>query len=357
MGCRFKNLWVENMATIYEVSELAGVSLATVSRVMNESGRVSAKTRQKVLSAMAALNYRPNSIAQSLASRRSNCVGVLVSELRGPIFGAMVSAIEEELTQYGKTAIFAVGHSDKAREKAGIEFLASRNCDALILHVEAMTDQDLVDQAVGTTPYVVINRNIKGLEKRCISLNNERGGYEATKLLLEMGHRNIAYISGPLSWGDASARFAGHQGALAESGIHFDEQLMIEGDYHETGGSGAMERLFREGREFSAVVCANDEMASGAMDVIHTRGLSIPDDISVVGFDNVRWACFLYPKLTTINNPVHEMGQMSARWVLKNVYEENGLEIQNVFEPTRVHRASAGPAKIESTHAASEYTG
>ena len=120
------------MATIYEVSELAGVSLATVSRVMNNSGRVSPKTRKKVLSAMESLNYQPNTIAQSLASKRSNCVGVLVSELHGPIFGALVSSIEQELRQAGKFTIFAVGHSDEAKEKEGINFLISRNCDALI---------------------------------------------------------------------------------------------------------------------------------------------------------------------------------------------------------------------------------
>ena len=129
------------MATIYEVSDLAGVSLATVSRVMNNSGRVSEKTRQKVLSAMAELNYRPNSIAQSLASNRSNCVGVLVSEVYGPFFGTMLSAIESELRLAGKHTIFAAGHSDAETELENIRFLISRNCDSLILHVESLTDE------------------------------------------------------------------------------------------------------------------------------------------------------------------------------------------------------------------------
>jgi len=331
------------MATIYEVSELAGVSLATVSRVMNNSGRVSPKTRQKVLSAMEALEYRPNSVAQSLASGRSNCVGVLFSELHGPIFGAMVSAIEEELTKAGKTAIFAVGHSIRDKEKAGINALAKRNCDALILHVEAMTDQDLLEQKASGVPYVIINRRVKGLEESCITVDNERGGYEATTLLLEMGHRNIAYISGPLSWGDARARLAGHRRALTEYKVSFDESLMVEGDYHESGGSSAMQQLFAQDKAFSAVVCANDEMAAGVMDVIRSRGLSIPEDISVVGFDNARWSRYLFPKLTTINYPVREIGGMAARWVLKNVYAEESAEIQCVFEPSRVTRESAGP--------------
>ena len=331
------------MATIYEVSKLAGVSLATVSRVMNNSGRVSPKTRKKVLLAMKSLNYQPNTIAQSLASRRSNCVGVLVSELHGPIFGALVSSIEEELRLAGKFTIFAVGHSDEVKEKEGINFLISRNCDALILHLEAIADDYLLEQKDSVIPFVIINRNVQGLEGNCISLNNEQGGYEATKLLLELGHRDIAYISGPATWGDSSARLAGHKRALAEFDINFDEQLTIEGDYLVLGGNRAMKQLFERGIQFSAVICANDEMAVGALDVIRERGLSIPDDISVVGYDNVRWAPFLSPKLTTVNNPIRDMGRMAARWVLKNVYNEDKLTIQTIFEPEIVARESAGP--------------
>ena len=331
------------MATIYEVSKLAGVSLATVSRVMNNSGRVSPKTRKKVLLAMKSLNYQPNTIAQSLASRRSNCVGVLVSELHGPIFGALVSSIEEELRLAGKFTILAVGHSDEVKEKEGINFLISRNCDALILHLEAIADDYLLEQKNSVIPFVIINRNVQGLEGNCISLNNEQGGYEATKLLLDLGHRDIAYISGPVTWGDSIARLAGHKRALAEFNINFDEQLTIEGDYLVLGGNRAMKQLFERGIQFSAVICANDEMAVGALDVIRERGLSIPDDISVVGYDNVRWAPFLSPKLTTVNNPIRDMGRMAARWVLKNVYNEDKLTIQTIFEPEIVARESAGP--------------
>ena len=331
------------MATIYEVSELAGVSLATVSRVMNNSGRVSPKTRQKVVSAMHELNYLPNSIAQSLASRRSNCVGVLVSELHGPIFGAMVSAIEEELRRAGKFVFFAAGHSEESKEKEGINFLTSRNCDALIMHVESLSDHDLLELKKSETPFVLINRRIYGLEDRCISLNNEEGGYQATKLLLDQGHRQIAYISGPLKWGDANARLMGHKRALAEFAVKFDDALMVEGNYLVPGGSKAMEQLFEQGAQFSAVVCANDEMAVGAIEAIRARNLSIPQDLSVVGFDNVRWAPFLSPKLTTVDNPVGAMGAAAAQWVLKNVYEDDSLEIQTIFEPTLFERESAGP--------------
>ncbi|MEX2124102.1 MAG: LacI family DNA-binding transcriptional regulator [Woeseia sp.] len=331
------------MATIYEVSTLAGVSLATVSRVMNNSAHVTDKTRQKVLSAMAELGYRPNSIAQSLASNRSNSVGILVPELHGPFFSTILSGIEAELRGARKHVIITVGHSDKEKEIDGIEFLMSRNCDALILHVDAVSDPWLVELSAGSTPIVLINRSIPAMASNCINLDNEHGGYVATKSLLELGHRDIAYISGPQWKKDANERLVGHKKALSEYGVRFNKNLMFEGDFHESGGSKGMAQLLQTGIRFSAVICGNDDMAAGAMDVARENGLAIPDDVSVVGFDNVNFAHFTYPKLSTVDYPMNDMGQMAARWVLKNVYEQGGLEIQNTFRPELISRASTGP--------------
>jgi LacI family transcriptional regulator len=328
------------MATIYEVSELAGVSLATVSRVMNDSGRVSRKTTDKVLAAMKQLDYQPNSVAQSLASNRSNCVGVLVSEVTGPVFAAMLGGIESELREAGKFTIFATGHTDKDKEREGIRFMIGRNCDALILHVEALSDDYLIENQDGATPFVIINRSVGGLEDRCIVLDNEKGGYLATRSVIERGHRDIAYISGPLDWGDASERFDGHRRALREAGIEFDETLLVEGDYHEAGGGRALYGLLQSGTPFTAVVCGNDEMAAGAMETARAQALRIPEELSIVGFDNAPLCSYLYPKLSTVNYPVADMGRMAARWVLKNVYEQDSGDIQTLFQPRFVTRAS-----------------
>jgi LacI family transcriptional regulator len=336
----------EFMATIYEVSKLAGVSLATVSRVMNDPGKVSENTQRKVLAAMEQLDYQPNTIAQSLASSRSNCVGVLVSELHGPIFGAMVSSIEKQMRQAGKFTIFTAGHSDAATERRGIEFLTGRKCDALILHVEALHNEFFIERRDSLLPFILLNRFATGLEENCISLNNELGGYQATRMLLDLGHRRIAYISGPLAWSDANARLIGHRRALAEERIEFEDDLLVESDYHESGGVRAMKQLLELNTPITAVVCGNDEMAVGAMEVIRNSGQTIPDDISVVGFDNVRWSKFLYPKLTTVDNPVAEMSQMAARWVLNNVYRHPQADLQHVFHPRLITRDSAAaPAK------------
>lgn len=333
------------MANIYEVAELAGVSLATVSRVINPGAKVSDKTRQKVLAAMEQLGYKPNSIAQSLATRSSNAVGVLVSELYGPFFGAMLSTIEKSFKAAGKFVLVAAGHSDEAQERDAIRFLVSRNCDALIVHVEALPDRFLVEHDHEKTPLIVMNRKVRGLADRCFSLDNELGGYLATQHLLKLKHKRIAYISGPMGFVDAQQRLAGHRRALDEAGVKQDECLFHEGDYHETGGQEALNALFARGKPFTAVVCANDDMAAGAMAAAHERGLELPRQLSIVGFDDSPISRYVYPKLTTIHYPITDMADMASRWVLKHVYEREQVDVRQAFEPRLVVRDSvASPA-------------
>jgi len=328
------------MATIYEVSKLAGVSLATVSRVMNNNARVSDNTKKKVLDAMKTLGYRPNATAQSLASNRSNSVGVLVSEVHGPFFGQMMSGIEAELRAAGKHVIITTGHSEEDKEKDGIEFLISRNCDAIIAHVEAVSDEYLVELNEGKTPVYLVSRQVDVLKEKCISLDNELGGYLATKALIDLGHERIAYIAGPQFKADASYRLEGHKRALAEHNITFDENLFYIGDFKETGGIDGLKHFLNKQYQFSALVCANDEMASGAMKYAREHDISLPEQLSIIGFDNIIFANYLYPTLTTINNPVYDMSKMAAKLVLKEVYQNKKIEIDPLFKPTVVMRNS-----------------
>ncbi|RPH95315.1 MAG: LacI family transcriptional regulator, partial [Lysobacterales bacterium] len=219
------------MATIYEVSELAGVSLATVSRVINDSGKVSEKTRQKVLAAMKKLGYRPNTIAQSLASNRSNSVGVLVPELHGPFFGTMLSSIEDQLRKHSKHVIITAGHSNAEREREAIAFLLSRQCDALILHVYAVSDEYVAELAESGVRIALIGRDIPSLAHSCITIDNELGEYLATRYIIGLGHTELAYIAGPLWKSDGQARMAGFRRALAESGLAYQEERVAEGTY------------------------------------------------------------------------------------------------------------------------------
>lgn len=328
------------MATIYEVAKLASVSLATVSRVINKNAQVSDKTREKVLEAMLKLDYRPNSLAQSLASNRTNCVGILVSELYGPFFGQMMAGIEAELRAAGKYVIFTTGHSELDKEKEAIDFLISRNCDALIVHVEAVTDEYLTHLNQGKFPVYMVGRLVEGLEDKCISLQNESGGYLATKMVIEQGHTDIAYIAGPQFKPDAKARVAGHKRALAEHNIAFNDALYYEGNFKETGGSEGLQQLLAKDASFSALICSNDEMASGAITYARERGIALPQELSIIGFDNIDFSQHIYPKLTTIDNPIHEMGSMAAKLVLRDVYKQEIKVIKHSFEPKVIIRDS-----------------
>ncbi|MBD56302.1 LacI family DNA-binding transcriptional regulator [Pseudoalteromonas sp. SSMSWG5] len=328
------------MATIYQVSELAGVSLSTVSRVLNENDYVSKKTKQKVLDAMEQLGYKPNSIARSLASNCTNSVGILVSELDGAFFGEMMSAIEAQLRAAGKHVIITPGHSEEDKEKSGLEFLISRNCDAIIAHVEAVSDEYLVKLNKGKTPIYLISRYVDQMKENCISLDNVMGGYLATKHLLEQGHKQINYIAGPLFKPDAYNRLEGHKKALKEYGIAFDEQSLFVGDFKETGGYKGLQHFFNINKEFTAVVCANDEMASGVMKCAREHKLDLPKDLAIIGFDNVHFTNYLYPTLTTVDNPVEKMGIMAANLVLKQVYKQNRANIEHIFTPNLLIRDS-----------------
>lgn len=328
------------MATIYQVSELAGVSLATVSRVMNGSSKVSDKTRKKVEDAMNTLGYRPNSIAQSLASSRSNSVGVLIPELTGPFFGHLMAGTESVLRAANKHVIFTTGHSDEALEKDGIEFLMSRNCDALIVHVEAVSDEYLIELAKGPVPIVIMNRYIDEISDRCIYLDNKIGGFLAAKLLIEKGHTDIAYISGPETKEDSNDRLFGHKAALEEAGLEFDEDLLYIGKFVQESGSLGLADLLHRGKSFTALICGNDEMASGAMAMARKLNLQLPQDLSIVGFDNIIYASYLYPTLTTINYPVSQMAEMAAELVMQLVYQKQNEQIKHQFTPKLVERNS-----------------
>ena len=328
------------MATIYEVSELAGVSLATVSRVINNSDKVKARTREKVEAAMKTLGYRPNRIAQSLATKRSNSVGVLIPELYGPFFGVILSNIEDELRAAGKHVIITAGHSDETIEKDSIEFLSSCNCDALILHVYAVSDEYIEQLRERDIPIVVMGRHIPGMDDNCISIDNEYGAYAATKTLIELGHRQLATITGPLWKIDGEQRLAGYRRALDESGLDFNRNLLAEGNYEEASGRQGMRQLLQQDIPFTGLMCANDEMAAGAIAVAQQRGMTIPDDLSIIGFDNVFFTTYMNPALSTVHYPIDMMGRMAARCVLRDVYDKKGMEIQNQFEPKVVLRAS-----------------
>ena len=328
------------MVTIKQVSEKAGVSSATVSRVINDTGTVKQKTRELVMQAMAELGYRHNVVAASLASNKTHTIGYVVPELHGSFFGAMMGGTEQALRQAKKHMLIATGHSDAQIEKEQIDALLSRRCDALILHVEAVSDEYLVSLVHQGVDLVVVNRFIEEIGDNCISLDNVKGGYLATRHLLDIGHTQIAYIAGSLFKADGKKRLTGHQQALADMGVEYTDNLTYEGNFQAKSGTEGIRALVTRGAKFTAVACANDEMASGAMIALRELGRRMPEDVSVIGFDNVDFASYLSPGLTTIDYPVQKIGSMAAHWVLERVYGHSHHEYQHILSPRLILRGS-----------------
>ncbi|MCG8496412.1 MAG: LacI family transcriptional regulator [Enterobacterales bacterium] len=327
------------MPTIYQVAERAGVSLSTVSRVLNGKASVNKVLKERVEKAVKELNYRPNSVARSLANNRTDSVGVLVPELNAPFFGDLMQAVESTLRAADKHVIISVGRNCLETEKDAVEFLISRNCDALIMHAEALSDEYLLELNQSKLPVALVNRQVEGLPEACTSLDNEKGGYLATRHLLELGHKDIAYISGPPDKCDASLRLEGHKRALSEAGLPINPQLIFNGDYSEEDGKIGLLELMARDVPFTALVCANDWMASGAISCARDLGMSLPHDLSVVGFDDVVFAHHVFPRLTTVSNPIAEMAEMSAKYILNKVYGQAN-NVQLYFEPSLVVRES-----------------
>lgn len=327
------------MPTIYQVAERAGVSLSTVSRVLNGKASVNKVLKERVEKAVKELNYRPNSVARSLANNRTDSVGVLVPELNAPFFGDLMQAVESTLRAADKHVIISVGRNCLETEEDAVEFLISRNCDALIMHAEALSDEYLLELNQSKLPVALVNRQVEGLPEACTSLDNEKGGYLATRHLLELGHKDIAYISGPTDKCDASLRLEGHKRALSEAGLPINPQLIFNGDYSEEDGKIGLLELMARDVPFTALVCANDWMASGAISCARDLGMSLPHDLSVVGFDDVVFAHHVFPRLTTVSNPIAEMAEMSAKYILNKVYGQAN-NVQLYFEPSLVVRES-----------------
>ena len=308
------------MSTIYDVSKLAGVSLATVSRVMNGTSPVREKTRTKVLDAMRSLGYRPNAMAKGLASSKSYSVGILVSELHGPFFGMIMSAIENQLRQHDIHAVFAAGHNSEKSEKDATEFLISKRCDALIAFTESLNDDYIVQTNQKGPPIAIISRKIDCLPENCFSIDNFQGGYMATEYLINKGHKSIAYISGPLDNQISQERFSGHLSALKHFGLEQKRALSFQGNLQVSGGEEGMRQLLQNAHKFTALACANDEMAIGAIASAKQAGLHLPNDISIIGFDDVSFGMYIDPQLTTVKYPINTVAEAAAHWVLNTIY-------------------------------------
>lgn len=328
--------------TIRDVATEAGVSTATVSRVLAEFGGVTEDARARVHRAIAKLDYHPNRLARGLRQGRRKVIGVIIPDLQNPFFTGVVHGVEGALYLAGYTLLLA--HSDGQAEReqvqlgllrgegvAGLVFMAGNNPGA---NYDAIRNWDI--------PVVAVDRSPGGLEVDLVSSNNREGMRQATAHLLSLGYKEIALLNGPASIDVSEERLGGYRDALRSAGVPIQESLITNSDFRQEGGHAAMNRLLNLAKPPRAVVVANNLMTLGALQAIHERGIRIPDDIAVVGFDDMPWATSLRPPLTAVAQSAEELGRAAAQLLLERIKDPKRL-VRQVVLPTHLNvRASCG---------------
>jgi LacI family transcriptional regulator len=333
MGCNYGNLALPDFlsnqeasvsishpssapSTLLDVARVAGVSPSTVSRILNGTAKVSDDKRAAVQAAIEKMNFAPNQMAQGLKKGRSNTIGIVVQDIASPFFDETLHGVDDGLKGTGYASVIVSGHWNAAEEAERIRLLLARKVDGIILLSGRLADDDILRFA-GQRPIVSTGRALQTGSALGFKLDNENGAYQAVRHLLELGHRRIAFVTGPANNNDAEERMTGYRRALGEAGIDFDERLVAEGDFHEAGGAQAMAQLLDRGTGFTAVFAANDLSAYGARLCMYRKGIAVPDDISLIGFDDLPGSEYTTPPLTTIRQPLYDIGLIATRALLR----------------------------------------
>jgi LacI family transcriptional regulator len=305
----------EQSPTMEDVARLAGVSASTVSRIL--SGHVDSPKREAVEAAIKKLRFKPNLVAKSLRSGVSMTIGVLTQDFDNPYTSRAAKGVEDELMSGGYTPIVISGHwSRYADETERVRLLTSRKIDGIVVIGGRLSNEQLLDLSE-QQPVVAIGRECRGPRLRSVEVDQRRGGYMATRHLIELGHQRIAHIAGIEYQPDAVARLQGYMDAHRDAGLPVDQRLVVRGDFSEPGGMEAMQTLLASGTGFTAVFAANDQSLNGARVVLFERGIEVPGKISLVGFDGLPASAYTVPPTTTVRQPIYEMGCTAARELLR----------------------------------------
>jgi LacI family repressor for deo operon, udp, cdd, tsx, nupC, and nupG len=331
------------MTNIRKVSKVAGVSVATVSRTMRHPDRVRKETREKVLKAVEAVGYRPNMMARNFRARKSFAVVVLVPNVANPFFSRVIRGIEQGAQEEGYAVFLGDTQGLKEREAEYVSLVSSRQADGVIqLSANVQGVLDILDTADGPVPLVNACECAVNPECPTVRIDNVAAAVKATEHLISLGHERIGIVLGP---GDSPLtidRLKGYKQALKEHKIPLDKRLAVSGDFSLDSGRRAVTSLSSLNNPPTAIFCCNDEMAIGAMRRVKSSGLQVPDDVSIIGFDDIEFATYVDPPLTTISQPTEELGKMAFS-VLLDLLEGRTPEQMDFVLPTElIVRESTG---------------
>lgn len=336
------------MVTLKDVAKLAGVHSSVVSRVVNNDSELKIKeeTRKRIQEAIKELDYRPNLFARNLKKRETKMLGMVIPDFSNPVYASIIHGAEDQAAIEGYN-LLVYSMKQKGLEKNYFSHLLENRIDGLLIANSESDDKEILNLKKANKPFVLVNRIISGINNFVI-LNDELGGKLATKHLSGLGHKRIAHISGPLFTGTGLKRFQGYREGLKEGNIDFVSSYVQESQYTIESGYQSMQALLNLPTPPTAVFASNIMVSLGAMKAIDDHGLSIPNDISIVGFHDVYIASTLSPSLTTIEMPLYEMGKESVKKLIsviqeQEIEEEPGLIISGASLIVRESTAPLSP--------------
>jgi LacI family transcriptional regulator len=301
--------------TLQEVADAAGVSPATVSRFLNGTAKVAEDKRKTIERIIEEMNYKPNRLAQSLKMGSTRTIGVLTQSLESGYFNKTMTGIEDVMKAAGYALLIMSGHWHADEEAERVELLIGRRVDGVVILTGNMTDAQILTFSK-RVPIVAFGRKLEGERAIGFCLDNYEAACAAMELLIEQGHRRVAFISGPEDQEDARARLAGYRDTLARHKIEVDPNLVVAGDFQESGGLLAVDQLLASNQRFTAIFASNDLTAYGARLALYRRSIRVPDDISIIGFDDLHSSMYTTPPLTTVRQPLYEVGTCIANMLL-----------------------------------------
>ena len=331
------------MATIRDVAKLAGVGIGTVSRVLSGKGSVSPKTLLKVNQAMEALNFIPSSAARSLVSKKMNTIGIWGTETSGEINRETLRKIEIELKPFDVHLIFADGELNSKQNpnasRESFDSLVNKGCDGIIIWGSDLPALEVLQIENEFPNIALLNNKIELIDDKCFYFDHYQAGYVCGQHLIDNGHRNIACITGWLETDDGNKRHQGFLSALNDNNVNIPKELIFEGDYtYRKGYDGALS-LLKQGLPFTALFCGNDQSAMSAIAAITNKGFEVPNDISVIGYDDMNIASYTSPPLTTVRIPFNRMAVSATRRLLNLCYDLE-LDINYDFPIQLIERSS-----------------
>lgn len=328
------------MATMKQVAEKAGVSTSTVSHVINNTRAVSEDVRKRVLAVIQETRYVPSAVARSLKNDKTNSIGMMIPNNSNPYFAELIQGIEDASFKLGYNIILCNAYDDAKKQAAYLRVLMEKRIDGLIL-VDSGGGDDLAEILCAMPmPKVIVDREVSGVDGDFIEADHERGGYLATRYLIELGHKQIACVTGPMHLVPSRDRVAGYRRALQEAALAFRSEFLIHSDFTSEGGFNAFQHLLQLPQRPSAIFAGNDLMAFGGMCAANEAGVRVPEDLSVIGYDDIALASYSTPRLTTMAQPKYEMGETIARVLVERIRGGHQPFRREMFTPVLVERQS-----------------